>query len=128
MPPKRTAETRDSATKRARTAQSGKDENVDPPATVAEDIRPIDPKLKGRTKGRKGKSKAEATSDSPPPGPKKRVRKPFAAKEAAWRDIPDWGDRTDVPLFRLPAEVLDLCFGTKLNLGLQVSGGIVMTR
>ncbi|OXG35086.1 hypothetical protein C359_01842 [Cryptococcus neoformans Bt120] len=120
MPPKRTAETRDSATKRARTAQSGKDENVDPPATVAEDIRPIDPKLKGRTKGRKGKSKAEATSDSPPPGPKKRVRKPFAAKEAAWRDIPDWGDRTDVPLFRLPAEVLDLCFGTKLNLGLQL--------
>lgn len=122
MPPKRTAETRDSATKRSRTAQSGKDETADPPIAVAEDTQPIDSKVKGRTKGGKGKSKAEATSDYPPTGPKKRVRKPFTAKEVTWRDIPDWGDRTDVPLFRLPAEVLDLCFGTKLNVGLQVGG------
>ncbi|KIR31790.1 hypothetical protein I352_05785 [Cryptococcus deuterogattii MMRL2647] len=120
MPPKRTAETRDSVTKRARTAQSGKDETTDPPIAVAEDTQPTGSKLKGRTRGGKGKSKAEATSDYPPTGPKKRVRKPFAAKEVTWRDIPDWGDRTDVPLFRLPAEVLDLCFGTKLNVGLQL--------
>nr|ODN88972.1 hypothetical protein L203_02378 [Cryptococcus depauperatus CBS 7841] len=50
----------------------------------------------------------------------KRIRKPLVARGARWTDIPDWGDRTDCPLFKLPAEVLDLCFGTKLNVGLQM--------
>ncbi|WVQ85195.1 hypothetical protein IAT38_007360 [Cryptococcus sp. DSM 104549] len=51
--------------------------------------------------------------------PKPQRRQVMRAKEAKWKDIPNWAPRTDCPLFRLPAEILDLCFGTKLDHGLQ---------
>ncbi|WVQ85212.1 hypothetical protein IAT38_007377 [Cryptococcus sp. DSM 104549] len=67
---------------------------------------------------RSAEVKVEPTDeDSPPP---KKGRKPIKAKAAVWKDIPDWGDRTDCPLLSLPTELLDLCFGTSLNHGLTV--------
>ncbi|KAL7420336.1 hypothetical protein Q5752_005306 [Cryptotrichosporon argae] len=34
-----------------------------------------------------------------------------------WADLPDWGSRRDTPLLRLPAELLDRCFGVGNGLG-----------
>ncbi|WVQ85213.1 hypothetical protein IAT38_007378 [Cryptococcus sp. DSM 104549] len=42
------------------------------------------------------------------------------ARQAVWGDLPDWGGRTDCPLMGLPVELLDLCFGTELDTGLQI--------
>ena len=39
-------------------------------------------------------------------------RKARLAKVALCRDLPDWGQRGDVPLMKLPSEILDRCFGT----------------
>lgn len=47
-------------------------------------------------------------------------RATIVAKRPVWHDIPDWGDRTDCPLFKLPPEILDLCFGTELDNDLSV--------
>lgn len=51
-------------------------------------------------------------------------RKSRLAKVAVCRDLPDWGDRKDVPLMKLPNEILDRCFGTCRDL--TVSGELIL--
>lgn len=47
---------------------------------------------------------------------KKRIQ---LARDAPWRDIPHWGDRTDTPLLTLPAHILDMCFGFREDVELR---------
>ncbi|WRT63422.1 uncharacterized protein IL334_000327 [Kwoniella shivajii] len=48
-------------------------------------------------------------------------RKPLVAKKVEWKDIPDWDGRTDCPLLEvIPREVLDMCFGLSVNVGLTL--------
>ena len=51
---------------------------------------------------------------------KKKKKKVVYAKEAKWRDIPDWEGKTDCPLFQMPTEVLDQCFEIQDGLGVSV--------
>ncbi|WVQ85215.1 hypothetical protein IAT38_007380 [Cryptococcus sp. DSM 104549] len=47
---------------------------------------------------------------------KKGGKKAFKAAPAVWKDLPDWGGSTSCPLFeKLPAELLDLCFGVTFD-------------
>ncbi|WVQ93962.1 hypothetical protein IAU59_001040 [Kwoniella sp. CBS 9459] len=69
---------------------------------------------KAKEKKKRGRKRKPAGSDgeeAAQPPPKPYGRRPLIAKEAKWKDIPDWGDRTDCPLLKLPGEILDLCFG-----------------
>ncbi|ODN83767.1 hypothetical protein L198_07663 [Cryptococcus wingfieldii CBS 7118] len=96
------------------------------------------PKRLTRSAGAKVRSPRQPTDDSAnpsqesadqpadpkrPAGKSKSVRKQPVAKEALWQDIPasnpsSAGDRAT--LLSLPREVLDVCFGTTINLGLQM--------
>ena len=60
----------------------------------------------------------EAPSDEKPLV-KKREKKTLYAKEARWKDIPDWGELDDCPLMELPGEVLDRCFGLRDDLAVS---------
>lgn len=62
-------------------------------------------------------STAVATQNEAAPKLRKEVQKKvLMAKQTFWTDIPDWQDRDDCPLGRLPLEVLDLCFGLRDDL------------
>ncbi|TYJ55545.1 hypothetical protein B9479_003817 [Cryptococcus floricola] len=96
------------------------------------------PKRLTRSAGAKVRSPRQPTDDSAnpsqesadqpadpkrPAGKSKSVRKQPVAKEVQWQDIPasnpsSAGDQTT--LLSLPREVLDVCFGTTINLGLQM--------
>ncbi|WVW81678.1 hypothetical protein I302_103673 [Kwoniella bestiolae CBS 10118] len=52
--------------------------------------------------------------------PKKKARKPLLAKRVEWNDIPDWEGREDCPLLELPGEILDMCFGLSVDVGLSM--------
>lgn len=66
----------------------------------------------------KGKGKSKHCSDTGVSGQTgaKSTKKRLVAKEAEWNDIPDWGGRTDTPLFKLPNDILDRCFGVRKEL------------
>ncbi|WWD05946.1 hypothetical protein V865_004031 [Kwoniella europaea PYCC6329] len=51
---------------------------------------------------------------------KKKGRKPLLAKRVEWSDIPDWTGRKGCPLLELPREILDLCFGLAVDVGLSM--------
>ncbi|WVQ64700.1 uncharacterized protein L199_002867 [Kwoniella botswanensis] len=78
-----------------------------------------------KTSKRKRKSTITSTSteemenDDEEPR-KKKGRKPLLAKRMEWNDIPDWTDRKDCPLLELPREILDLCFGLAVDVGLSM--------
>ncbi|WWD05947.1 hypothetical protein V865_004032 [Kwoniella europaea PYCC6329] len=71
---------------------------------------------KGKGKLKKKRGKKIVDPDEEEDKPKKKV---VLAKEVYWKDIPDWGDRTDCPLLRLPEDVLDMCFGLTSGLGIR---------
>ncbi|WWC97173.1 hypothetical protein V866_004052 [Kwoniella sp. B9012] len=78
-----------------------------------------------KTSKRKRKSTITSTSteerekDDEEPK-KKKGRKPLVAKRVEWNDIPDWTGRKDCPLLELPREILDLCFGLAVDVGLSM--------
>ncbi|OCF33118.1 hypothetical protein I316_05163 [Kwoniella heveanensis BCC8398] len=80
---------------------------------------PSQKKQKGRRQRKKAATEEGKEAAQPPPKPY--GRRPLIAKEVKWKDIPDWRDRTDCPLFKLPAEVLDLCFGLGSDLDVGLS-------
>ncbi|KAK6905092.1 hypothetical protein I203_105911 [Kwoniella mangroviensis CBS 8507] len=71
-------------------------------------------KGKGKLKQKRGKKIVDP--DEEEDKPKKKV---VLAKQVYWKDIPNWGDRTDCPLLQLPGDVLDMCFGLKSGLGVR---------
>ncbi|WVQ93963.1 hypothetical protein IAU59_001041 [Kwoniella sp. CBS 9459] len=109
------------AKKKAKTSKS----TTKAKAVHEKDAKKKDKNKKDNKKKEKGKLKTKAKKkivdpdtedDESEEAPKK--KKGLVAKAVEWDDIPDWGDRKDSLLLRLPVEVLDLCFG--LNNGLTV--------
>ncbi|WVF66342.1 hypothetical protein IAT40_001082 [Kwoniella sp. CBS 6097] len=84
---------------------------------------------KQKHRQKKKRSKRKSTADEgeeehavpPAPKPKRTGRRPLIAKEVKWKDIPDWGDRSDSPLLKLPGEILDMCFGLGPSLDVGLS-------
>ncbi|WWC97174.1 hypothetical protein V866_004053 [Kwoniella sp. B9012] len=74
----------------------------------------VNEKGKGKLKKKRGKKIVDPDEEENKP-----KRKVVLAKQVHWRDIPDWGDRTDCPLLRLPEDVLDMCFGLTSGLGVR---------
>ncbi|WRT63423.1 uncharacterized protein IL334_000328 [Kwoniella shivajii] len=70
---------------------------------------------KGNTKKSKKKNVLTKSEDGNAGAPKRKV---LLAKQARWKDLPNWGSRTDCPLLELPREILDECFGS--TSGLQI--------
>lgn len=77
---------------------SDSDYEVDPPVTV-------------KTNGKRKKPTVESETEPVKSKVKVKEKKVLVAVEVKWKDIPDWGDRTDCPLLTLPTEILDRCFG-----------------
>ncbi|WVW81676.1 hypothetical protein I302_103671 [Kwoniella bestiolae CBS 10118] len=74
---------------------------------------------KGKGKLKKNKGKKVVDPDESVEEEVKPKKKVVLAKEVHWKDIPDWGDRTDCPLLQLPADILDMCFGLNTSLGVR---------
>ncbi|OCF59767.1 hypothetical protein L486_02440 [Kwoniella mangroviensis CBS 10435] len=73
-----------------------------------------------KTSKRKRNSTEERENDDEVIAKKKKGRKPLLAKRVEWSDIPDWTGRKDCPLLELPREILDLCFGLAVDVGLSM--------
>ncbi|WWC66949.1 uncharacterized protein I206_100856 [Kwoniella pini CBS 10737] len=73
-------------------------------------------KGQSKTKNTKNRNAEDGDVDDQEEKPKKRV---LLAKEVHWDDLPDWGDRTDCPLMKLPADILDMCFSTETDLNVR---------
>jgi hypothetical protein len=78
-------------------------------------------KAKKGDKG-KGKAKARYSEDDSSEGEVehsergKKGKKVLVAREAKWKDIPNWKGRLDSPFLDLPAEVLDRVFAPATDL------------
>ncbi|WVR03275.1 hypothetical protein IAU60_000266 [Kwoniella sp. DSM 27419] len=76
-----------------------------------------------RGTGKKGKGKGnhedsdDDRGDDEANGTEK-GKKAFVARAAVWKDLPKWKDKRS-PLLELPREILDLCFGLSVDVGLS---------
>jgi hypothetical protein len=64
------------------------------------------------------KSKSKSKIKGKPKGLE--MKKELLAEEVVWKDIPDWGNKTDCPLLDLPVEILDRCFSPDTGLDVSV--------
>ncbi|WRT63421.1 uncharacterized protein IL334_000326 [Kwoniella shivajii] len=95
-------------------------------STLSEDNDDIEYGKPAKKKSRSRKGKAQSTNKHMAGGCRKmkksqkvNIEREKETGYGGWRDIPDWGDRADCPLFRLCDEVLDLCFGSNQDLSIR---------